>query len=198
MTEIIDIIDHLLSVTPGSTEDALRSRRPITREHAQKSGLALFSPVDSSQVSLAERFAVATFVATLHDQPQIAEFYAEKLAATDNGSALLSAVKTAAESGKAVGPYGHYPEGPLEAENVDGPVLVLGDAERTALGGRLAAALQHAHLLTLHPRDAKPAELQKLLTAGWSTTGVVTLSQLVSFLAFQIRIVAGLKVLAAA
>jgi uncharacterized protein YciW len=63
---------------------------------------------------------------------------------------------------------------------------------------RLAAALQHAHLLTLHPRDARPAELQPLLSAGWSATGaIVTLSQLVSFLAFQIRTVAGLKALAA-
>jgi uncharacterized protein YciW len=32
-----------------------------------------------------------------------------------------------------------------------------------------------------------------MLDAGWSTTAVVTLSQLVSFLAFQIRVVAGLK-----
>ena len=31
-----------------------------------------------------------------------------------------------------------------------------------------------------------------MLNAGWSTTDVVTLSQLVSFLAFQIRVVAGL------
>jgi CMD domain protein len=198
MTATTDIIDQLLGTTPGSAADALRTRRPITREHAQKSWLALFSPADTSEVSLAERFAVATFVAILHDQPQIAEFYAEKLVGTENGRALLSAVQAAAESGKAAGPYGHYPAGPLHVENVDGLVLVIGDAERNTLSGRLTAALQHAHLLTLHPRDAKPAELQKLLSAGWSATGVVTLSQLVSFLAFQIRIVAGLKVLAAA
>ena len=40
--------------------------------------------------------------------------------------------------------------------------------------------------------------LQRMLDAGWTTTDVVTLSQLVSFLAFQIRVVAGLRVLAAA
>ena len=33
---------------------------------------------------------------------------------------------------------------------------------------------------------------KSVLDAGWSTTDVVTLSQLVSFLAFQIRVVAGL------
>ena len=52
-------------------------------------------------------------------------------------------------------------------------------------------------LLVLHPRDAKPAHLQALLVAGWSTTDIVTLSQLVAFLSFQIRVVAGLRVLSA-
>lgn len=86
----------------------------------------------------------------------------------------------------------------MSKENTEGPILTIGEADRTVLGERLSAALEHAHLLTFRPRDANPASLQRLLTAGWSTTGVVTLSQLVSFLAFQIRIVSGLRVLAAA
>jgi uncharacterized protein YciW len=53
-------------------------------------------------------------------------------------------------------------------------------------------------LLVFRPRDASPAALQSLLDAGWSTTGIVTLSQLVAFLSFQIRVVAGLRALAAA
>ena len=52
-------------------------------------------------------------------------------------------------------------------------------------------------MLVFHPRDADVRSLQALLDAGWSTTEVVTLSQLVAFLSFQIRVVAGLKVLAA-
>ena len=52
-------------------------------------------------------------------------------------------------------------------------------------------------MLVFHPRDAAPASLQAMLDAGWTTTEVVTLSQLVAFLSFQIRVVAGLKVLAA-
>jgi uncharacterized protein YciW len=35
-----------------------------------------------------------------------------------------------------------------------------------------------------------------MLDAGWSTPDVVVISQLVSFLSFQIRIVAGLRTLA--
>jgi uncharacterized protein YciW len=57
--------------------------------------------------------------------------------------------------------------------------------------------LQHAHAPVFHPRDAGAADLQKLLDAGWSTTGIVTLSQLVAFLSFQIRVVAGLRALGA-
>ena len=60
----------------------------------------------------------------------------------------------------------------------------------------LSAALAHAHMLVFHPRDANPAALQALLNAGWSNQGVVTLSQLVAFLAFQIRASAALRILA--
>lgn len=48
-----------------------------------------------------------------------------------------------------------------------------------------------------HPRDAEPAALQRLLDTGLSTTDIVTLSQIVAFLSFQIRVVAGLAVLGA-
>lgn len=198
MTDTIDIIDHLVGVKPGSKAEGLRVRRPVTREHAQKSWLALFEPADVSQLSLAERFALATFVALLHEQTDIAGFYAEKLAGLDNGTAYLSTIQGLAELNSARGPYGHYPAGPLSVENTDGPALNVTAGDRDALGEKLAVALYHAHLLVFRPREASPAALQALLSAGWSTTGIVTLSQLVAFLAFQIRVVAGLKTLAAA
>jgi len=65
-----------------------------------------------------------------------------------------------------------------------------------SLGPRLAAPLEHAHLLVFRPRDASPAALQALIDAGWSTSGIVTLSQLVAFLSYQIRVVTGLSALA--
>jgi uncharacterized protein YciW len=51
-------------------------------------------------------------------------------------------------------------------------------------------------MLVFHPRDADPDAIQALLNAGWSNQGIVTLSQLVAFLAFQLRAAAGLRVLA--
>ncbi|MEZ2126942.1 MULTISPECIES: CMD domain protein [unclassified Sinorhizobium] len=195
---IPDIIDHLAGIAPGSKGAVLRARRPVTKEGAQASWLALFAPADTSQFSLGERFAVATFVAALHGQPEITAFYAAKLASEENGKALLAAVNTAVADGTGKGPYGHYRAGPLSAEDEGGPVLTVRAAEKAVLGTRLSVALEHAHLLVFHLRDAEPQALGRLITAGWSTTGIVTLSQLVSFLAFQIRIITGLKILAAA
>jgi uncharacterized protein YciW len=50
-------------------------------------------------------------------------------------------------------------------------------------------------LLVFRPRDANAAAMQALLDAGWSSTTIVTVSQLVAFLSFQVRTVAGLRAL---
>lgn len=191
-----DVIDLLAGVQRGSALDRIRAQRPAARENAQKSWAALFEPEEPGTVSALERYAVAAFVAALHREPETARFYAEALAKRDVG--LVAAV--AAEAGRAgsEGPYGRYPEGPLSAEDKAGPVYRVSDESRPVLGPRLTAALAHTHLLVFRPRDASAAALQGLLDAGWSTTDIVTLSQLVAFLSFQIRVVAGLRALAAA
>ncbi len=84
----------------------------------------------------------------------------------------------------------------MSHENAAGPISRASAATRAELGPRLAAAFEHAHLLVFHPRDADAPALQVLLDSGWTTTGIVTLSQLVAFLAFQVRLVIGLSVLA--
>lgn len=86
----------------------------------------------------------------------------------------------------------------LSSEDKPGPALKVTEANRKVLGPRLAAALEHAHMLVFHPRDASPASLKALIDAGWTTADIVTLSQLVAFLSFQIRAVAGLRALDAA
>ena len=85
----------------------------------------------------------------------------------------------------------------MSVEDAPGPIYQVSDAGREALGAKLAAALEHAHLLVFRLRDASPRALQALIDAGWTTNGIVTLSQLVAFVAFQIRVIAGLGLLAA-
>lgn len=202
-TPVPDVIDQLVGIAPGDSIDQLRVQREQARINAQQSYLSLFAPTPPvfGQFDIGDRFAVAAFVAGLHGQAEVARFYAQQLHAqkpVGQGARAGVADAIAAEvaRGKAQGPYGSYPAGRLSVEDTAGPSYTVSDAHRDVLGGKLAAALAHAHLLVFHPRDASPAALQALLDAGWTSTEVVTLSQLVSFLAFQIRVVIGLKALA--
>lgn len=192
-----DVIDALLDVRPGDRLDAIRANRPEARAHAQGTFTALFAPSDASHMSVEERWTVGAFVATLHGPGRTADFYSDALRAQPRGEELADAVVATATHLDASGPYGSYREPGLAAESVPGRELaVRGTPAGDVLGDRLAAALEHAHLLVLHPRDASPEHLQRLLDAGWDETGIVTLSQLVSFLTFQVRVVHGLRALA--
>lgn len=194
----MDVIDTLAGIAPGSHLDGVRrTRRPVAREHAQKSYESLFTPAEFGDFGPLERYAVAAFIAGLHGQEAIKAFYAEKLRSSAATDATRAALDEEIAAGKSQGPYGAFPKGPLSKEDTKGPVHRVANDHLEALGPRLAAALEHVHMLVFHPRDADARSLQSLLDAGWTTTEVVTLSQLVAFLSFQIRVVAGLKVLAA-
>ncbi|MFD1940082.1 CMD domain protein [Nonomuraea mangrovi] len=200
-----DIIDQLAGIAPGSRLDVLRRRRPDAREHAQRTYEALFVPsfelpgqaggtslgrgvsdVGLEEVTQAERHAVAAFVAGLHRQEAAAALYAAPL-----DPDLAKRIHVQAEAALTAGPYGRYREAELAHESVEGPRY-----RAEGIDGRLAAALEHAHLLVFRPREASPEALAELRDAGWSITGIVTLSQLVAFLTYQIRVVTALGALA--
>jgi CMD domain protein len=196
-TETPDIIDLLAAIKPGSQLDGIRGRRVQARDNAQRSFVALFEPADFGDVAAADRYAVAAFVAGLHGETTTAGFYIARLAKAAPKPGLVEALKAEIDRGKTKGPYGAFPAGPLSVEDGSG-LIFRADAEgRRVLGARLTAALEHAHLLVFRPRDAAPADMQALLDAGWSSTGIVVLSQLVAFLSFQVRSVAGLRTLGA-
>lgn len=190
-----DIVDRIAGVTPRL--DALRRRRPVTREQLQASFDALFQPVSSAHVSQIERELIAAFATRLAgDADATGTFYADRALAADPSRA---AVVIAEASDAAVsGPFGVYTEAGLQHESTEGERYAPSRTASEALGERLAAALAHTHLLVFRPREAGASDIRRLLDAGWSADGVVTLSQLVSFLAFQQRVVAGLRVLGAA
>jgi CMD domain protein len=70
----------------------------------------------------------------------------------------------------------HFPQGP-------------------AVSPRLAALLHHADRLTTAPSSATPAHLRALEAAGLDPATIVTLAQLIAFVSFQVRVVAGLRAL---
>lgn len=68
-------------------------------------------------------------------------------------------------------------------------------AGTTAHDLRTAAIIRHVDLLTRAPGQATPAALQQLQAAGLSGPEIVTLSQLIAFLSFQVRVLPVLSLL---
>lgn len=171
-----DIINVLAGVEGDVAK--LRERRPEAKENAQASFAALLEPAEPGTFSYAERYAIATFVAGIYQATSAVAFYSDLL--TEESEELAAEIARAVERGITTGPYSD-----------GGFTLFDGSA-------RLAAALDFAHLLAFHPKDASPAAIGHLQAAGWSNDDIVTLAQLVSFLSFQLRVAHGLSVLAGA
>lgn len=196
-----DIINNLAAATPEIEE--LRNARPDALHNAQASFSALLEPEDPGNFSYAERYAVAAFTATLFGEEKAADFYSDLLA-DEADEELIAAVRAASVRGASTGPChdGGFVVFGGTADTGDVAVGDVtagdGDAEggEAALGARLAAAFSWAHLVAFHPKDASPQALGNLDAAGWSATEIVSLSQLVAFLAFQVRVVHGLRVMA--
>ncbi|AHV94431.1 CMD domain protein [Bordetella holmesii] len=83
----------------------------------------------------------------------------------------------------------------LVAEKADPAVLdALAQGAPQAAGvPRLDAMLEFTRKLIQNPVEGDRAALEALPAAGLSTSEVVTLSQLIAFLSYQVRLVAGLK-----
>ncbi len=88
----------------------------------------------------------------------------------------------------------HYTEQALLAGIDENLVqIVIEDNEEAILKCELNSALQFTRKLMLNPIEGNQAALLTLKDSGMSTQDVVVLGQLIGFLAYQIRLVAGLK-----
>jgi alkylhydroperoxidase domain protein len=63
------------------------------------------------------------------------------------------------------------------------------------LPARLSAILSHVDLLVLRPAAARPADLGALAAAGLSSPEIITLSEVIAFVSFQIRVYVGLTLI---
>ncbi|WKD56941.1 Carboxymuconolactone decarboxylase family protein [Corynebacterium capitovis DSM 44611] len=173
MSNIID----LLSDIPDDVA-RLRRARPDAVANAELSFQALFEPAEEKDLPQAWRYAVATFIAGVSGSSSAARFYRDLLS-DEAGEDLITLVNEAIARGTSTGPY-------------TGGEYVVFDGPHAGL----SAALDFAHLLTFHPKDASPAAIGHLQRAGFSDDAIVSLAQLISFVAFQLRVAHGLHVLA--
>ncbi|WPZ16569.1 hypothetical protein T8J41_22045 (plasmid) [Nitratireductor rhodophyticola] len=86
----------------------------------------------------------------------------------------------------------------LEEAGADEAVSAMADPAHDGEGdARRAALLAYTDLVSTHPRDTTPEDIEALKSAGISDADIVRLSELNAFLAYQIRVIAGLKLMKA-
>jgi len=66
-----------------------------------------------------------------------------------------------------------------------------------AMPPRLATIMAHVERVATAPRDATPEHIRGLEAVGLSARDIVTLSQLIAFVSYQVRVLAGMRLLIA-
>ena len=61
---------------------------------------------------------------------------------------------------------------------------------------RLKAIIRHTDLVTLNPKDATEGDITALRLVGLDDADIVRLSELIAFISYQVRVVAGLRLIA--
>ena len=161
----IDTIDAILGVEPGSAIGALRAEKPELARQDQAYYLAIFDPTAASAAEF-----------SLRDRALVAVRVASH---TDSQAVAGWYAAIAADAGASAN----------EIERTRD--LTNAWSESTRLG----AALRHADLLTTAPSTATAQDLQNLKDAGLTPAGILSLSQTIAFVSYQLRLIAGLRAL---
>ncbi|WP_203566595.1 CMD domain protein [Aestuariimicrobium ganziense] len=186
----VDLIDQVVGIAPGDPLDTIRRARPVARDQVQAAEQALFE-TDTNDIPRDQRWLVGAFVTALTVPGTPLDEH--RRAGLDPDRAVL--LEQLLSSAPDQGPRGSYREPGLATESQPVERWLVPDDVRAQLGEPLAAVVEHAHLLVIHPRDSRPAVLGRLVEAGWTRQQVVTWSQLVAFTSFQTRVVTGLTAL---
>jgi CMD domain protein len=102
-----------------------------------------------------------------------------------------------AELEEATGLAAHYRARLAEEAGGDAFVAVLdGGTASGDVTPRAKAMLHHAELLTKTPSAASPADLEALEAEGLTAAEIVSLSQIIAFVTYQVRVAASLALIA--
>ena len=178
--EASDLVGAVAGLVPGSPLAEARGSRAVARDQIQAAESALFTR-GTATIPRRDRLIVGAFAAALTDPDGALAVHRVGQLADADAALVDRLVDSGAQQG-------------LIHESIPGQAWTVPERERAELGAALSAVLEHAHLLLLHPRDARPGSLQTLVDVGWGRSDIVTWSQLISFAAFQARLAAGLAV----
>lgn len=90
----------------------------------------------------------------------------------------------------------HY-QGLLRQAGESPALLAIADGSAADTDARLRAITRHVDLVTLSPKDATKADIAALAAAGLSEPDIVRLAELIAFVNYQARVIAGLRLLGA-
>jgi CMD domain protein len=161
-----DLVDRLVPLHPGTPTHAVRHQRDKVVAATQGSYDRLFDP-ELAGPSLAERLLAAHAIARLSGSTALQAHYDERLRALPDLTPAQRAV--------------------LDGAPIDGAATA-GDA-------RLQAILRFTATLAERPVEGDREALLRLPAAGLATPETVALAQLIAFVSFQVRVVAGLRAL---
>lgn len=168
------LIEQLALAAAGPQAVAFLAARADVLWSAEIAYQALLAPSHPGPVSLAERHAVAAFAAFLQEDVAVQSHYRGLLRLTMAGR-LADTAYIEAEARRATA-AGERPAAPYRLR----PMI------REALGPRLSSALDHAGALALRPERASEAP-------GWHPEEVAILSRIVALVAFQGKLIGGLR-----
>ena len=80
----------------------------------------------------------------------------------------------------------------------EGDALIADPSFDGADNARLKAVIRHTDLVTRSPKDAAAGDIAALKAAGIPEEDIVRLSELIAFVNYQVRVVAGLRLMVAA
>lgn len=163
--EPVDVIDAILDVEPGSTIATLRAAKPVLAQQDQAYYRSIFEPTAES---------------------------AEQLPVKDRA---LVAIRVASHTGSQQVVAWYADLARQNGASADELLRVEDLTNTWSTPTTLGAAIRHADLLTTAPSTAAAGDLQALKEAGLSPAGIVSLSQTIAFVSYQLRLVAVLRAL---
>ncbi len=155
-----DVVTEQASVQPGeAVHDALAARAEIVAM-TQATHDAALKPKDPGGLSHAERAALASRIARLNANADLAAYYDE----------LMREASASAE-----------------VERIADPAF--------KGSGRIGTLIAYTDVASTAPKDAGPDDIEALKQTGIDDADIVRLAELNAFLAYQVRLIAGLKLM---